>query len=264
MATKVKKQAGKAAKKQAMENYSPATQKGYVYSKEEMKEGRKKAYLAEQAKKDAKAKKDALVRADMKKAKVDQAKAEAAKKAKQQKKDDITEMDMDQAKIKSYKKANPDKDVSMAKMYEGDMHSYEQMDSRNADATAGESMAPKYDNPIKYFKQKIKYNNSAKDIAIRVAADEKDKKHSSEAGKKRLDKDISSMISHASMAHKHGAMKGDQSASHIDYANYKGTDKGYHGTTGSSHRDQSATHRDYEGGKKKGDGSILTKHFKNR
>jgi len=44
---------------------------------------------------------------------------------------------------------------------------------------------------------------------------------------------------------KHGAMKGDQSATHIDYAHYKGTDKGYHGHSGSSHGDQSATHRDY-------------------
>ena len=44
---------------------------------------------------------------------------------------------------------------------------------------------------------------------------------------------------------KHGFMKGDQSATHIDYANYKGTDKGYHGHGGSSHGDQSATHRDY-------------------
>jgi hypothetical protein len=44
---------------------------------------------------------------------------------------------------------------------------------------------------------------------------------------------------------KHGSMKGDQSATHIDYANYKGTDKGYHGHSGSSHGDQSATHRDY-------------------
>ena len=53
--------------------------------------------------------------------------------------------------------------------------------------------------PAAYFKQKIKYNNSGKDIAIRVAADEKDKKHASKAGKKRLDKDISDMISMASM-----------------------------------------------------------------
>ena len=44
---------------------------------------------------------------------------------------------------------------------------------------------------------------------------------------------------------RHGSMKGDQSATHVDYANYKGTDKGYHGHTGASHGDQSATHRDY-------------------
>ena len=43
----------------------------------------------------------------------------------------------------------------------------------------------------------------------------------------------------------HGQSKGDQSATHTDYANYKGTDKGYHGRTGASHGDQSATHRDY-------------------
>jgi hypothetical protein len=42
-----------------------------------------------------------------------------------------------------------------------------------------------------------------------------------------------------------GAMKGDQSATHRDYANYKGTDPNYHGHTGASHGDQSATHRDY-------------------
>ena len=43
----------------------------------------------------------------------------------------------------------------------------------------------------------------------------------------------------------HGQSKGDQSATHTDYAHYKGTDKGYHGKTGASHGDQSATHRDY-------------------
>ena len=47
---------------------------------------------------------------------------------------------------------------------------------------------------------------------------------------------------------RYGAMKGDQSATHTDYANYKGTDKGYHGHDGSSHGDQSATHRDYTKG----------------
>lgn len=64
------------------------------------------------------------------------------------------------------------------------------------------SMTSRYDDsgsPAAYFRQKIRYNNSAKDVAIRVAADEKDKGNASEAGKKRLDKDISSMISHASM-----------------------------------------------------------------
>ena len=38
------------------------------------------------------------------------------------------------------------------------------------------------------------YNNSAKAKMIRVAADEKDKKFASAAGKKRLDKDISDQI----------------------------------------------------------------------
>ena len=44
----------------------------------------------------------------------------------------------------------------------------------------------------------------------------------------------------------HGSMKGDQSDQHIDYKNYKGTDKGYHGSTGSSHGDQSNIFHDYE------------------
>jgi len=38
------------------------------------------------------------------------------------------------------------------------------------------------------------YNNSAKAKMIRVAADEKDKKFASAAGKERLDKDISKQI----------------------------------------------------------------------
>ncbi len=44
---------------------------------------------------------------------------------------------------------------------------------------------------------------------------------------------------------RHGSMKGDQSATHTDYAHYKGTDPHYHGHDGESHGDQSATHRDY-------------------
>jgi len=53
--------------------------------------------------------------------------------------------------------------------------------------------------PAAYFKQNIKYNNSAKATAIRVAADEKDKMNASPKGKKALDHDISSMITNASM-----------------------------------------------------------------
>tara|TARA_R100001463_G_scaffold320_1_gene1361 strand:+ start:7728 stop:8966 length:1239 start_codon:yes stop_codon:yes gene_type:complete len=45
----------------------------------------------------------------------------------------------------------------------------------------------------------------------------------------------------------HGQSKGDQSATHLDYAHYKGTDKGYHGHSGASHGDQSATRKDYMG-----------------
>jgi len=43
----------------------------------------------------------------------------------------------------------------------------------------------------------------------------------------------------------HGESKGDQSKTRSDYANFKDTDPGYHGHTGSSHGDQSATRRDY-------------------
>ena len=46
---------------------------------------------------------------------------------------------------------------------------------------------------------------------------------------------------------RHGSMKGDQSATKSDYANYKGTDPHYHGHDGESHGDQSATRRDYMG-----------------
>ena len=45
----------------------------------------------------------------------------------------------------------------------------------------------------------------------------------------------------------HGQSKGDQSATRVDYANYKGTDKGYHSHSGAAHGDQSATRRDYMG-----------------
>jgi len=74
------------------------------------------------------------------------------------------------------------------------MESYDQMDTVNANETA----AKMNDGPIKYFKQSIKYNNSAKATAIKVAADEKDMVHASSKGKKELKHDVSSMISHAS------------------------------------------------------------------
>ena len=45
----------------------------------------------------------------------------------------------------------------------------------------------------------------------------------------------------------HGQSKFDQSATHVDYANYKGTDKGYHSHSGAAHGDQSATRRDFTG-----------------
>ncbi len=171
---KGRRKAGRDAKKQAMEDFSPATQKGHVVTKEEMKEGRKRAYLADQA-----------------------------AKAKKQKKADITEMDMDQAKMKAYKKANPDKykDAanSPAKMYEGDMPSFDQMDSKNAMATAGEA-------PIKYFKQKINYD-------IKEASNSNLSQSARNHYAKNAQHDMKSMgKKYGSMAHMDGSMKGDSMA----------------------------------------------------
>ena len=50
---------------------------------------------------------------------------------------------------------------------------------------------------------------------------------------------------HKSPVYKDGSMAGDQSATRSDYANFKDTDPGYHGHDGSSHGDQSATRSDY-------------------
>ena len=78
---------------------------------------------------------------------------------------------------------------------------FDQMDSKSAKKTAGESsMSTMYsDGPIKYFKQSIKYDNSTRATAIKVAADEKDMTNASPKGKKELKHDVSSMISHATM-----------------------------------------------------------------
>ena len=134
--------------------------------------------------------------------------------------------------------------------------SFDQMDSKNAMATAGEgSMSTMYsDGPIKYFKQSIKYNvKEASNPSLSSSA----RKHYAENAQHDM-KSMGKMDK--TMAYKHGAMKGDQSASRIDYANYKGTDKGYHGKTGASHGDQSASKADYMGKSKKG--SIISKHMK--
>tara|TARA_Y100000385_G_scaffold270875_1_gene310311 strand:+ start:1565 stop:2626 length:1062 start_codon:yes stop_codon:yes gene_type:complete len=116
-----------------------------------------------------------------------------------------------------------------------------------ADQLKGLSAGMMRENPIGYFKQSIKYNvKEASNPSLSASA----RKHYAENAQHDM----------KSMAPMHGSMKGDQSASRVDYANYKGTDKGYHGKTGASHGDQSASKADYMG-KKKG-GSILSKHFK--
>jgi len=133
---------------------------------------------------------------------------------------------------------------------------FDQMDSKNAKKTAGEdSMSTMYsDGPIKYFKQSIKYNvREASNPSLSSSA----RKHYAENAQHDM-KSMGKMDK--TMAYKHGAMKGDQSASRIDYANYKGTDKSYHGKTGASHGDQSASKADYMGKSKKG--SIISKHMK--
>ena len=131
---------------------------------------------------------------------------------------------------------------------------FDQMDSKNAKKTAGESMAKAYDSPINYFKQAIKYNvKEASNPSLSSSA----RKHYAENAQHDM-KSMGKMDK--TMAYKHGAMKGDQSASRVDYTNYKGTDKGYHGKTGASHGDQSASRADYMG-KKKG-GSVISKHMK--
>ena len=140
---------------------------------------------------------------------------------------------------------------------------FDQMDTTNAMATAGEgpmemneapmkldktpmemNEAPmKLDkSPIGYFKQSIKYD-------IREAANP----NLTSSAKKHYADNAASAIKMS------GSMKGDQSKTKMDYANFKGTDPKYMGKTGASHGDQSATRRDYVG--KKG-GSILSKHMK--
>jgi len=125
---------------------------------------------------------------------------------------------------------------------------FDQMDSYDAKETAGESPAKQkmfgseslykenksYENAVKSYDDSTKagYSPTYPKMSDHFHAIQPDKPKSKETMKK-------------SPAPKHGAMKGDQSATRTDYANYKGTDKGYHGTDGSSHGDQSATKSDY-------------------
>ena len=149
------------------------------------------------------------------------------------------------------------KDVILSASAPTTFKDFDQMDTKNSKKTAGEgSMSTMYsDGPIKYFKQSIKYNvKEASNPSLSSSA----RKHYAENAQHDM-KSMGKMDE--TMAYKHGAMKGDQSASRIDYANYKGTDKGYHGKTGASHGDQSASKADYMGKSKKG-GSILSKHMK--
>ncbi len=147
---------------------------------------------------------------------------------------------------------------------------FDNMDTKNAKSVAEMNEAPmkldktpmemneapmKLDkSPINYFKQAIKYDIKEATNPNLTSTARKHYSRNAESDVKSIGK-----MSGDTMAYKFGAMKGDQSASKIDYANYKGTDKGYKGKTGSSHGDQSSTRRDYAG--KKG-GSILSKHMK--
>lgn len=121
--------------------------------------------------------------------------------------------------------------------------------------------------PAAYFKQKIKYNNSAKDIAIRVAADEKDKKHASAKGKKALDHDISSMISHANkkdtmaMNYKTNTMRYDSMAK-MDHGMAKRYDTMSKMKTNQDGGGYAAKNMAAPGKQLKKLGSILSKHFK--
>ena len=78
---------------------------------------------------------------------------------------------------------------------------FDQMDSKNAKKTAGESVAKAYDTPIKYFKQAINYNvKEASNPSLSSSA----RKHYAENAQHDL-KSIGKM--NKPMAYKHGPMK---------------------------------------------------------
>ena len=126
------------------------------------------------------------------------------------------------------------------------------------------SVATRDESPAMYFKQKIKYNNSAKDVAIRVAADEKDKKHASAKGKKALDHDISSMISHANYGKtmsnygKRGKTPNPDTMTNMNHGMTKRMKSATMDGGQVSAKDPSAPAKQL----KKLGGSVLSKHFK--
>jgi len=113
--------------------------------------------------------------------------------------------------------------------------------AKNPGAAAGQlkkdqSVATKYGSPTRKSDKRI-----AQDYARNAEAD-----GNTAAGRYEAKKAVeTAAMKKGAPMHKYGAMKGDQSATKSDYKNYKGTDKGYHGKTGSSHGDQSATRPDY-------------------
>ena len=118
----------------------------------------------------------------------------------------------------------------------------------------------KYDNgPMLKSKQKVEQDYARNAIADYKAGD---KKAANYEKKKALEVAAGEGMTKKGMPmHKHGSMKGDQSATRLDYSMDKGgTDKGYKGKTGSSKGDQSASKADYAM-KKMGRPSIY-KHMK--
>tara|TARA_R100000541_G_scaffold55763_1_gene64804 strand:+ start:98 stop:652 length:555 start_codon:yes stop_codon:yes gene_type:complete len=103
----------------------------------------------------------------------------------------------------------------------------------------------KYDNgPMLKSRQKVEQDYARNAIADYKAGD---KKAANYEKKKALEVAAGEGMTKKGMPmHKDGSMKGDQSATRVDYSMDKGgTDKGYKGKTGSSKGDQSASKADY-------------------
>ena len=134
----------------------------------------------------------------------------------------------------AYKKSMAYKESS--KQEEKNLLTQDPVDNRAATMKKDQSVATKYGSPTRKSDKRI-----AQDYARNAEAD-----GNTAAGRYEAKKAVeTAAMKKGAPMHKYGAMKGDQSATKSDYKNYKGTDKGYHGKTGSSHGDQSATRPDY-------------------